>query len=110
MSYRITICVFFSETKIENLAGTHTKTYRVEEVPADQLQVADNEMLVPVGHYQKEPYSAFGNPFLIKVKEGENFDGVKERIQVIKSDWYLIEQVTLGTAGKKADQQAIKSP
>lgn len=76
--------LFFSETKIENLAGTHTKTYRVEEVPADQLQVADNEMLVPVGHYQKEPYSAFGNPFLIKVKEGENFDGVKERIQVIK--------------------------
>ena len=76
--------LFLSETKIENLAGAHTKSYRVEEVPADQLQVADNEMLVPVGHYQKEPYSAFGNPFLIKVKEGENFDGVKERIQVIK--------------------------
>jgi hypothetical protein len=38
--------------QIENLAGTHTKSYRIEEVPSDQLHLADNEMLVPVGHYQ----------------------------------------------------------
>ena len=69
------------DVKIETLAGTHTKSYRIEEIPADQLQVGETEKLVPVGHYQKEPYSAFGNPFLLKVKEGETFDVVKERIQ-----------------------------
>ena len=40
--------------------------------------------------FQKEPYSAFGNPFLLKVKEGENFDGVKERIQA-----YLVSKTVL---------------
>lgn len=70
-----------TDLRIDCFANTHTKTFRVEEIPPDQLQVAENEMLVPVGHYQKEPYSAFGNPFLLKVKDGETFEAVKERIQ-----------------------------
>ena len=63
------------------MVGSHNKSFRIEEVPGDQLQLGENEMLVPVGHYQKEPYSAFGNPFLLKVKDGECFEVVKERIQ-----------------------------
>merc|ERR1711976_224668 len=37
--------------------------------------------LVPVTHYTKEYYSTFGHPFLMKVKEGESFESVKERVQ-----------------------------
>ena len=38
-------------------------------------------MLVPVAHFQREPYSTFGNPFLIKIKEGETYEEIKERIR-----------------------------
>jgi hypothetical protein len=31
--------------------------------------------------FQKEPYSAFGHPFLLKVREGESFDSIKARIK-----------------------------
>jgi ubiquitin carboxyl-terminal hydrolase 7 len=44
--------VFRPETKIQNFAETFTKSYRLEEVPADQVHLDENEMLVPVGHYQ----------------------------------------------------------
>ena len=38
-------------------------------------------MIVPVAHFQREPYSTFGNPFLIKIKEGESYEEIKERIR-----------------------------
>ena len=38
-------------------------------------------MIVPVAHFQREPYSTFGNPFLIKIKQGESHDEIKERIR-----------------------------
>lgn len=41
--------------------------YRVEEVPKDELELNENELLVPVNHFSKEVYSTFGTPFLIKI-------------------------------------------
>lgn len=41
--------------------------YRVEEVPTDEMELSDNELLVPVNHFSKEVYSTFGTPFLIKI-------------------------------------------
>lgn len=41
--------------------------YRVEEIPNDELELNDNELLVPVNHFSKEVYSTFGTPFLIKI-------------------------------------------
>jgi len=41
--------------------------YRVEEVPTDELELGENELLVPVNHFSKEVYSTFGTPFLIKI-------------------------------------------
>ena len=46
-----------------------------------QINLTEDEMLVPVAHFQREPYSTFGNPFLIKIKEGETYEEIKERIR-----------------------------
>ncbi|XP_026805459.1 ubiquitin carboxyl-terminal hydrolase 7 isoform X1 [Rhopalosiphum maidis] len=56
------------------------KYYRVEEVPKDELELSENELLVPVNHFSKEVYSTFGTPFLIKIIHEETLADVKERI------------------------------
>ena len=71
-----------ADTRLETLGGaTSSKVFRVEEVPADQETVAEDEALVPVAHFQKEVYSTFGHPFFVKVREGERFEAVKEKLQ-----------------------------
>ncbi|KAK2192630.1 hypothetical protein NP493_27g01010 [Ridgeia piscesae] len=61
--------------------STGTKVYRIEEVPVDEVDIKEDEALVPVAHFQKEIFSTFGTPFMIKMKQGEPFAQVKERIQ-----------------------------
>jgi len=56
------------------------KYYRVEEIPKDEMELNDNELLVPVNHFSKEVYSTFGTPFLIKIIHDETLADVKERI------------------------------
>ncbi|CAG2239267.1 UBP15 [Mytilus edulis] len=78
-----------------NMSGS-TKTYRIEEIPKEEVTLKDNETLIPVAHFHKAPlstnssklvisrrqvYSTFGVPFLLKIKQGEKFSTVKERIQ-----------------------------
>jgi len=58
-----------------------TKVYRVEEIPPDELNVADDEILIPVAHFHRETFSTFGIPFILKIKNGETLTKVKERIQ-----------------------------
>jgi len=41
--------------------------YRVEEIPKNEMELNENELLVPVNHFSKEVYSTFGTPFLIKI-------------------------------------------
>lgn len=60
---------------------TNPKVYRIEEIPHDELILTDDEMLVPVSHFYKDVYSSFGIPFFTKMKNGEPFANVKERIQ-----------------------------
>lgn len=55
--------------------------YRFEEIPHDELHLADDEMLIPVAHFYKNVLDVFGIPFFIKVKQGERFNVWKERIQ-----------------------------
>ena len=74
-------CVNSPDTPIDSLTTAQSKVYRVEEVPVDQVNVAEDELIVPVAHFHREAYSTFGNPFLIKIKEGESFETVKERIR-----------------------------
>lgn len=56
------------------------KIYRIEEVPKDELNIAEDELLVPVAHFYKDIFSTFGIPFLVKIKNGEPFSRVKERL------------------------------
>lgn len=55
--------------------------YRFEEIPRDELDLGSDELLVPVSHFFKDIYSVFGIPFFIRVKQGEPFTKLKERIQ-----------------------------
>uniref|UniRef100_A0A2P2I3R0 Ubiquitin carboxyl-terminal hydrolase 7 n=1 Tax=Hirondellea gigas TaxID=1518452 RepID=A0A2P2I3R0_9CRUS len=71
-----------SETmSLDTLTSAGTRTFRVEEVPAGEQPIADDEMLVPAAHFHKEAFSTFGTPFLMKIKQGESVVGLRERIQ-----------------------------
>ena len=99
---------------IDHLTNTTQKSYRIEEISADQRDLGEDELLVPVAHYQKEPYSTFGHPFLLKVKEGEAFDTVKERIQKVldvsdkEFEKYRVSLVTMGRP-RYLDEEQIKT-
>jgi len=80
ISYKI-LAVQKEELALDHLVVGGTKTYRVEEIPADELNIPSDELLVPVAHFQKEMYQTFGIPFLLKIKDNEPFSDVKERIQ-----------------------------
>lgn len=57
-----------------------SKRFRVEEIPKDQATLLEDEMLVAVVQYSKELHSCFGNPFYLKVKDGERWYNIKLRI------------------------------
>lgn len=38
---------------LDCLSSPGTKTYRIEEIPKDELDLSPDEMLVPVAHFQK---------------------------------------------------------
>lgn len=81
MSHKI-IGLNTEDARIDSLGSmSASKTYRVEEVPKGQESLDENEMLVAVVHYQKEIYSTFGHPFYLKIKDGESFESVKDKIQ-----------------------------
>ncbi|XP_030755284.1 ubiquitin carboxyl-terminal hydrolase 7 isoform X3 [Sitophilus oryzae] len=92
------------DTLLESLGIVNTKVYRIEEVPRDELILADDEMLISCAHFHKEAFSTFGVPFLIKIKQGEPFSKVKERIQkklaVPEKEWekFKFAIVTMGRA------------
>ncbi|PIK35425.1 putative ubiquitin carboxyl-terminal hydrolase 7 [Apostichopus japonicus] len=69
------------EAFIESLNTSTTKTFRIEEVPMDQLSIGADEILVPVAHFQKELFNTFGTPFYIKVKIDEPFTDVKDKVR-----------------------------
>jgi len=54
---------------------------RVEEIPADQLEVRPDEHLLAVAHYDKELSRMFGVPFYIKITNNESFENIRRRIK-----------------------------
>ena len=38
---------------LENMNSAGTKTYRIEEIPSEELNIMEDEVLVPVAHFQK---------------------------------------------------------
>jgi len=98
----------FSITKpdqtLESLQGGTTKSYRLEEIPKDQEELQDNDLLVPVAHFNKEVFSTFGSPFLILLSQGDTVGAVKQKIQdklgVGEKEWekYRVAFVIQGKA------------
>lgn len=56
------------DTPLDHLNTSGTKLYRIEEIPLDEVNLAEGEMLVPVAHFHKEVFSTFGIPFFFKIK------------------------------------------
>jgi ubiquitin carboxyl-terminal hydrolase 7 len=46
-----------------------SKMFRLEEIPAEELELAEGELLVPVAHFSKEVFTTFGSPFILKIKQ-----------------------------------------
>lgn len=86
MSYKIQSIVY-EEIRLDMLNTSPPRWFRVEEIPKDELEIGDDELLIPVAHFSKEIYSGFGIPFLLKVREAEPFSQVKGieqfRVEVI---------------------------
>ncbi|XP_035215475.1 ubiquitin carboxyl-terminal hydrolase 7-like [Stegodyphus dumicola] len=80
ISYKI-FAVQREEMPLDSLGNGSARSIRIEEIPKDELEIADDELLIPVAHFQKEVFSTFGVPFLLKVKHKEPFCKIKERIQ-----------------------------
>ncbi|XP_075231893.1 ubiquitin-specific protease 7 isoform X4 [Lycorma delicatula] len=82
----------------------NTKIYRIEEIPKDEMNIAEDEMLIPVAHFHKDTFSTFGIPFLLKIKQGESFSKVKDRlakklgIQEKEFEKFKFAIVTMGRA------------
>lgn len=113
MSSKIYV-IYRPDMNMDHLTNTTQKSYRIEEIPSDQTDIEEDEMLVPVAHYQKEAYSTFGHPFLMKVKEGESFESVKERVQAFldvpdkEFEKYRVSLVYMGRP-RYLDEEQIKS-
>jgi len=56
-------------------------SFRVEETPSDQLEIEQNEHLLAVAHFDKEPSRMFGVPFFIKIRNEERISNIRERIK-----------------------------
>ncbi|EDV95916.1 ubiquitin carboxyl-terminal hydrolase 7 [Drosophila grimshawi] len=64
-----------------DLSTARISIYRIEEIPNEEAQLDENELLIPVAHYTNDLRNAFGVPFLIKVRHKEPHGAVKQRIQ-----------------------------
>jgi len=71
------------EKTIEELLSytNATKTFRLEIIPDSQLKLNDDEALIGCVHFHKEIYNTHGIPTLVKVKTGESFANIRDRIQ-----------------------------
>merc|ERR1739838_842992 len=75
--------IYSTDKPLEELAafGQAARSFRIEVIPEDQLQLNDDEVLICTVHFHKEIYNTFGIPALIKVKTGESFHDIRDRIQ-----------------------------
>lgn len=71
-----------------------SRFFRIEEIPKDEINLLDDEMLICVVHFEQNLYNVFGIPFMIKVKNGELFGSLKERMQkklgVLSKEWETV--------------------
>lgn len=99
------------EQALESLQVGTTKSYRLEEIPKEQEDIQDGDILVPVAHFSKEVFSTFGNPFLLLLSQGDTVGSVKQKIQdklaVGDKEWekYRVAFVIQGKAHYIEDEE-----
>lgn len=95
------ITIAKEDASLDNFTN-QSKIYRIEEIPRDELHLQEDEMLINCAHFYKDPFATFGYPFLLKIKNGEPFSKVKERIQkklaVPEKEWekFKFAIITMG--------------
>ncbi|CAH8855132.1 unnamed protein product, partial [Trichobilharzia szidati] len=63
-------------------AGTSViQCLRIEEIPLDELNLKPSETVVYVSHFDKSFTETFGVPFTVRIRDGENYSAVRERIR-----------------------------
>ncbi|KAH7716481.1 Peptidase C19 [Aphelenchoides avenae] len=72
--------ISMAELKAKYLQSAFSQL-RVEEIPSDQKEVAKDEKLFPVAHYDKEPNRMHGIPFFLKIVDGEPIVHIRRRIR-----------------------------
>lgn len=54
---------------------------RIEEIPLDELNLKPDETVVYVSHFDKAFTETFGVPFTVRIRDGETYSAVRERIR-----------------------------
>jgi len=70
-------------TSLNNLDAIVSEAITLNMTPflVSLEQIGEDEVLICIVHFHKEIYNTFGTPILIKVRTGERFHDIKERIQ-----------------------------
>ncbi|XP_063897034.1 ubiquitin carboxyl-terminal hydrolase 7 isoform X4 [Helicoverpa armigera] len=69
------------ELTLDQVTISPPRLYRIEEIPRDELNLQEDEIIVPCAHFHKQVYATFGIPFYARVKHNEPFQAVKDRLQ-----------------------------
>jgi len=84
----------------------------------EELNVLPDELIVQVAHFHKEARSTFGIPFVMKIRYGETWSTVKQRIQsrlgLNEKDWSkiriaLVQQGTPKFIEKEDEDTPLKT-
>ncbi|TPP62572.1 Ubiquitin carboxyl-terminal hydrolase 7 [Fasciola gigantica] len=57
------------------------RTLRIEEIPVDEVNLRPDEIIVYVSHFEKDLVDTFGIPFTVRIRDGEHYSEVRERIR-----------------------------
>ncbi|TMS37211.1 hypothetical protein L596_004188 [Steinernema carpocapsae] len=79
------LLVFPMDTPVVDVTQKLTSNHmlRVEEIPADQVDISPEEFLLSVSHFDKDTNRMFGVPFYLKVTNQEPLDNVRRRVREI---------------------------
>ncbi|CAO3594348.1 unnamed protein product [Absidia cylindrospora] len=73
---------FTLDQPIDNVGDKRTSTLYIEHIPEDELDMdMDNDRLIQVVHYSKDPSRLHSVPFRFTVKKNETFNDTKQRLQ-----------------------------
>jgi ubiquitin carboxyl-terminal hydrolase 7 len=91
--------------------------YRAEEIFPEDTASGQDEIIVQIAHFHKEARSTFGVPFFFKIRYGETWLSVKQRVQarlgMNEKDWAkvriaLVQQGSAHFIEKEEEDSVVK--